>query len=75
MPRSSASACASPIAGGSASRAARAIDAGTIASTSARREAAPIACSIVASSASSMPTWRATNSAAFSSSASGFWRT
>src|SRR6478752_6727577 len=72
MPRNSASAWASPSTAGRRIAAARAIDAGTIASTSARREPAPIAFSMVASASVSMPTWRATNSDGFSSSASGF---
>ena len=42
---------------------------GTMASISARREAAPMTDSMCCSSAASMPMWRATNSAAFSSSA------
>src|SRR5450432_2036136 len=72
MPRSSASASASVSGAGRRIAAARAIDAGTIASTRARRDAAPIAASIGASASASMPMWRATNSEAFSSSASGF---
>jgi hypothetical protein len=39
---------------------------------SARRDAAPITDSMRASPSASMPTWRGTNSPAFSSSASGF---
>jgi hypothetical protein len=71
MAFSSASACASVSGSGSAIGAPRTIARGTIASISARRDAAPITESMWASSAASMPMWRATNSEAFSSSRSG----
>ena len=46
--------------------------AGTIASIKARRDAAPMTDNMPASSAASGPMWRAWNSPAFSSAASGF---
>ncbi len=69
---SSTSASASPIGAGRRIGAARTIDAGTTCSISARRDAAPITDSMCASAAASMPMWRAANSPAVSSSASGF---
>ena len=69
--RSSASACASPTAGGSAIGRVRAMLRGTTASISAARLAAPMAESMWRSSSASGPMWRAWNSAGFSSSASG----
>ena len=69
---SSASACASVTESGMSIAWLRTMLRGTSASTSASREAAPITDSMRASSAASIPMWRATNSAGFSSAASGF---
>jgi hypothetical protein len=69
--RSSFSAAASPMAAGMRIWLVRAIERGTMLSISARREASPITDSMWRSSASSMPMWRGTNSAGFSSSPSG----
>ncbi len=72
MAFNSASACASLSGAGIAIGWLRAMARGTMASISARRDAAPITDSMCCSSAASGPMWRATNSAAFSSSPSGF---
>ncbi len=68
---SSASACASVMESGIAIAWLRTMFFGTSAAISAAREAAPMADSMRASSTASGPMWRATNSAAFSSSANG----
>jgi hypothetical protein len=68
---SSRSAWASVAGGGSCIGLARAIERGTMLSISARRDASPITDSMWRSPASSMPMWRAMNSAWFSSSPSG----